>query len=74
MPWRLTDPTSSSSSRRSGRWSIAPGTCEAPIDKVIGLAQKYNIRGTPTIFLSNGERIPGALPVTQLEQKLAQIK
>jgi hypothetical protein len=39
-----------------------------------GLAQKYNIRGTPTIFLSNGERIPGAVPVTQLEQKLAQIK
>lgn len=57
-----------------GGMPIAPGTCEAPIDKVIGLAQKYNIRGTPTIFLSSGERIPGALPVAQLEQKLAQIK
>ena len=50
------------------------GTCEAPIDKVVALAQKYNIRGTPTIFLTNGERIPGAPPVAQLEQKLAQIK
>ncbi len=52
----------------------AAGTCDAPIEKVVALAQKYNIRGTPTIFLSNGERIPGAVPVAQLEQKLAQIK
>lgn len=52
----------------------AAGTCDAPIEKVMALAQKYNIRGTPTIFLSNGERIPGAIPVAQLEQKLAQIK
>ena len=52
----------------------AAGTCDAPIEKVMALAQKYNIRGTPTIFLSNGERIPGAVPVAQLEQKLAQIK
>lgn len=52
----------------------AAGTCETPIEKVLALARKYNIRGTPTIFLSNGERIPGAIPVAQLEQKLAQIK
>lgn len=52
----------------------AAGTCEAPIENVLALAQKYNIRGTPTIFLSSGERIPGAVPVAQLEQKLAQIK
>ena len=52
----------------------AAGTCDAPIEKVLALAQKYNIRGTPTIILPNGERIPGAIPVAQLEQKLAQIK
>lgn len=50
------------------------GTCDAPIEKVMALAQKYNIRGTPTIFLTSGERIPGAIPLAQLEQKLAQIK
>lgn len=50
------------------------GNCEAPLDKVLALAQKYNIRGTPTIFLSNGERIPGAIPLAQLEQKLAQLR
>jgi thiol:disulfide interchange protein DsbC len=52
----------------------APGSCDAPIEKVVALAQKYNIRGTPTIFLTSGERIPGAVPVAHLEQKLAQIK
>ncbi|CAG0944570.1 MAG: putative thiol:disulfide interchange protein DsbC [Rhodocyclaceae bacterium] len=52
----------------------AAGTCDAPTDKVLALAQKYNIRGTPTIFLSNGERIPGAIPAAQLEQKLAQAR
>jgi thiol:disulfide interchange protein DsbC len=50
------------------------GTCDAPIEKVVALAQKHSIRGTPTIFLASGERIPGAIPVAQLEQKLAQIK
>ncbi len=50
----------------------AAGTCEAPIEKVMALAQKYNIRGTPTIFFTNGERVPGAIPLAQLEQKLAQ--
>lgn len=67
---------------RAKAWSdlmvngIAPaaGTCDAPIEKVLALAQKYNIRGTPTIFLTSGERIPGAIPLAQLEQKLAQIK
>jgi len=52
----------------------SPANCDAPIEKVMALAQKYNIRGTPTIFLANGERIPGAVPVAQLEQKLAQVK
>jgi thiol:disulfide interchange protein DsbC len=52
----------------------AAGTCDAPIEKVMALAQKYKIRGTPTIFLPNGERIPGAVPIAQLEQKLAQVK
>lgn len=50
----------------------AAGTCDAPIEKVVALAQKHNIRGTPTIFLTNGERIPGAIPLAMLEQKLTQ--
>lgn len=52
----------------------AAGSCDTPIEKVLTLAQKYNIRGTPTLFLTSGERIPGAIPLARLEQKLAKIK
>jgi thiol:disulfide interchange protein DsbC len=41
------------------------------VDKVVALGQKLNIRGTPTIFLANGERIPGAVSVAKLEQAIA---
>ena len=35
--------------------------------------RKLNINGTPTVFFANGERVPGAVPVAQIEEKLAQI-
>jgi thiol:disulfide interchange protein DsbC len=44
------------------------------VDKTVALGQKLNIRGTPTIFLSNGERIPGAVSVANLEQRMAAAK
>lgn len=44
------------------------------VDKTVALGQKLNIRGTPTIFLSNGERIPGAVSVASLEQRMAAAK
>ena len=40
------------------------------IDKVVALGQKLKISGTPTIFMANGERITGAIPVAQLEKSL----
>ncbi len=52
----------------------AAGKCDAPLEQVQALAHKYGIRGTPTIFLSSGERISGAVPAAQLEQKLAQLQ
>ncbi len=49
----------------------AKGDCGAPIEKVVEIGQKLNIRGTPTIFLSNGARLPGAVPRARLEQEMA---
>jgi len=55
-----------------------PGTatgktqCDAPLDKLKALGRKYNITGTPTIFLSDGMRIGGYAPAAQLEQALAR--
>lgn len=36
--------------------------------------RKLNISGTPTMFFVDGERIPGALPVARIEQKLGTAK
>ena len=50
----------------------ATAKCDASaIDKVTALGQKLGIRGTPTIFFTDGSRIPGYVPVAQLEQNIA---
>lgn len=36
--------------------------------------RKLNITGTPTIFFADGERVPGAIPLARIEQKLSQTK
>lgn len=48
----------------------AAAACAVPLDKLLALSKKLGIRGTPTIFLANGERIPGAVPVAKLEQAM----
>ncbi len=55
--------------------SAAPEACKAAeIDKVVELGKKYNVRGTPTIFFTDGSRIPGAIDAKALENKLASLK
>jgi len=49
-----------------------PGNCETPLKKIMEFAQKHRIQGTPTIFLANGERLAGAIPLAQLEKRMAQ--
>ncbi|KAB2925576.1 MAG: DsbC family protein [Dechloromonas sp.] len=34
--------------------------------------RRLNISGTPTIFFGDGERVPGAIPLPRIEQKLSQ--
>ena len=36
--------------------------------------RRLNINGTPTVFFADGQRVPGAIPVAKIEQKLSQIK
>ncbi|EGK70279.1 MAG: DsbC family protein [Methyloversatilis sp.] len=53
----------------------AAASCDtAGLKKSVALGEKYRVRGTPTIFLSNGERIPGYVPVAQLEKRIAGVK
>lgn len=44
--------------------------CEVSVDKYVAIGQKFNVRGTPNIFLADGSRIPGAVPPAQLESRL----
>ncbi len=36
--------------------------------------RRLNISGTPTLFFADGERVPGAVPLARIEQKLAQAR
>ncbi len=71
------------SSDREKAWTnwmvngIAPAAvnCDASmIDKVVALGRKLKIRGTPTIFLADGERISGAIPSMTLEMAISSPK
>ncbi|MBL8429403.1 MAG: DsbC family protein [Dechloromonas sp.] len=46
----------------------------AAVTKNQEFGRKLNITGTPTMFFADGERIPGAIPLTRIEQKLGQVK
>jgi thiol:disulfide interchange protein DsbC len=50
----------------------APGTCQNPVDKVVQFGQGKHISGTPTLFFEDGRRVPGAIPLDQIEKYLAQ--
>lgn len=54
--------------------STAPANCTAPNDKIFALGQKLKVTGTPTIFFTDGTRIPGAVDAKALEAKFASIK
>ena len=51
------------------------GDCDTTaVKKTIEMGRKSAITGTPTIFFADGERIPGAIPIAKIEQRLAQTK
>lgn len=48
----------------------AVGSCDASSDKVLALGQKLRVEGTPTLIFSDGSRVPGYLPASELESAL----
>ena len=56
-----------------GKAPSGKGDCDtAPIQKTVELGQKLAVSGTPTIFFADGTRVPGAVPIAQIEKKLDQ--
>jgi len=49
----------------------AAASCETPIEKNLEFGRKYRVSGTPTLIFSNGQRVPGQIPLAQLEKMLA---
>ena len=56
--------------------AAAPESCNAnaTADKVVELGKKLKVTGTPTIFFTDGSRVPGAIDAKTLESRLASIK
>ncbi|WP_075255599.1 MULTISPECIES: DsbC family protein [Herbaspirillum] len=52
----------------------AATSCNAPHEDVLALGKKLKVTGTPTIFFTDGSRIPGAVDAKSLEQKLSSLK
>jgi thiol:disulfide interchange protein DsbC len=46
----------------------------ASTEKVLELGRKLKVTGTPTLFFSDGSRVPGAIDSKTLESRLAAIK
>ncbi len=55
--------------------AAAPATCMTnPNEKVLALGKKLRITGTPTVFFTDGSRVPGAVDAKAIEAKFAAIK
>jgi thiol:disulfide interchange protein DsbC len=52
----------------------AAANCSTPNDKIFELGRSMKISGTPTVFFTDGTRIPGAIDRKGLEEKLSSIK
>ncbi|OWT59306.1 disulfide bond formation protein DsbC [Candidimonas nitroreducens] len=48
--------------------------CDTPVEQVLALGRKLMVQGTPAIIFSDGTRVSGALPLRELQQKLASLK
>ena len=58
---------------QDGKALTGKGDCDtSAVQKTVELGRKLGITGTPTLFFADGERVPGAVPLAQIEKKLEQ--
>lgn len=46
----------------------------AAIARNVEFGRKYKVTGTPTMIFEDGKRVPGAMPATEIERLLAEVK
>jgi thiol:disulfide interchange protein DsbC len=52
----------------------ADSSCANPVDKIVEYGRKKGINATPTLIMPGGERVPGAISATQIEEYLSGAK
>lgn len=63
--WCAENPQEAMTVAKSGG-SVDPASCSNPIDSHVALAEKVGLRGTPLIYLDNGQMIPGYRSAAEL--------
>jgi thiol:disulfide interchange protein DsbC len=58
---------------QDGKALYGKSDCDvSAVKKTVDLGHRLAITGTPTLFFADGERVPGAVPIAQIEKKLEQ--
>ncbi|MEJ2610118.1 MAG: DsbC family protein [Candidatus Thiodiazotropha sp.] len=52
---------------------IPKKSCDNPVSKQYELGQMLGVRGTPAIFLENGEMLPGYMPAKRMNKVLSEL-
>ena len=53
----------------------AANACDSgPVEANVEFGRQHRIQGTPTLIFANGARVPGAVPIAQVEKILSDIK
>jgi thiol:disulfide interchange protein DsbC len=55
-----------------GAVSEASKPCDAPLAKITEMSQRLGIRGTPAIYLADGQQLGGYVPAQQIELAFAK--
>jgi thiol:disulfide interchange protein DsbC len=55
-----------------GALTEQPRACDAPLAKNTEMSQRLGVRGTPAIYLANGQQLGGFIPAQQIEMAFAK--
>ena len=51
------------------------GECDtAAIERNVAFGRKYRINGTPALVFEDGQRVPGAMPLQEIEKRMAEAR
>ena len=68
--WCAADPNEAMTLAKGGR-PVKPAQCDNPVQRQYELGQNLGVRGTPAIYLENGQEMPGYVPPDDLLEALS---